>query len=294
MNKTHLEKIKNDNGFIAALDQSGGSTPKALAAYGVTEDQFNNEEEMFELVHEMRTRIIKSPAFDAEHIIGAILFEQTMDSKIDGKYTAEYLADEKGIVPFLKVDRGLAEEVDGSQLMKPITDLDDLLKRANEHNIFGTKMRSVIKGFNREAIKEVVEQQFVIGKQIIDAGLVPIIEPEVDIHSEDKSEIETVMKDDILNELNKLSEDQLVMLKLTLPTEANLYKELVDHPNVIRVVALSGGYSTDVANDKLKENDGISASFSRALTQDLHVSQSDETFNKTLEEAVKSIYDASL
>src|SRR5690625_3885047 len=209
---------------------------------------------MFELVHEMRTRIIKSPAFDAEHIIGAILFEQTMDSKIDGKYTAEYLADDKGIVPFLKVDRGLAEEVDGSQLMKPITDLDDLLKRANEHNIFGTKMRSVIKGFNREEIKEVVEQQFVIGKQNIDAGLVPIIEPDVDIQSEDKSEIETVMKYDILNELNKLSEDQLLMLKLTLPTEANLFKELVDHPNAIRVVALSGGYSTDVANNKLKEN----------------------------------------
>src|SRR5699024_10808619 len=216
----------------------------------------------FELVHEMRTRIIKSPAFDAEHIIGAILFEESMDSKIDGKYTPEFLSDEKGIVQLFKVDRGLAEEVDGSQLMKPITDLDELLKRANEHNIFGTKMRSVSKGCNREAIKEVVEQQFVIGKQIIDAGLVPIMEPEVDIHSEDKSEIETVMKDDILNELNKLSEDQLVMLKLTLPTEANLFKELVDHQNVIRVVALSGGYSKDVDNNKLKENDSISTTFS--------------------------------
>src|SRR5690625_1286623 len=294
MNKTHLEKIKNDNGFIAALDQSGGSTPKALAAYGVTEDQFNNEEEMFELVHEMRTRIIKSPAFDAEHIIGAILFEQTMDSKIDGKYTAEYLADDKGIVPFLKVDRGLAEEVDGSQLMKPITDLDDLLKRANEHNIFGTKMRSVIKGFNREAIKEVVEQQFEIGKQIIDAGLVPIIEPEVDIHSPEKEKIEAFMKDDILFQLDQLAEDELVMLKLTIPTEVNLFKELVAHPNVIRVVALSGGYTTEDANEKLKKNDGVIASFSRALTQDLRVDQSDEVFNDTLEKAVKSIYEASL
>src|SRR5699024_1692971 len=208
MNKTHLEKIKNDNGFIAALDQSGGSTPKALAAYGVTEDQFNNEEEMFELVHKMRTRIIKSPAFDAEHIIGAILFEHSMDSKINGKYTGEYFGDDKGTVQLIIVDRVLAEEGEGAKSTQSSTDVEDWLKRANEHNIFGTKMSSVIKGFNREAIKEVVEQQFVIGKQIIDAGLVPIIEPEVDIHSEDKSEMETVMKDDILNELNKLSEDQ--------------------------------------------------------------------------------------
>lgn len=294
MNKTHLEKIKSNKGFIAALDQSGGSTPKALGAYGVTEDKFNNDDEMFELVHEMRTRIIKSPAFDSEHIIGAILFEQTMDSKIDGLYTADYLADKKQVVPFLKVDRGLADEVDGSQLMKPMDDLDELLKHANERNIFGTKMRSVIKGFNESAIKEVVKQQFDIGKQIIAAGLVPIIEPEVDIHSEDKAKIEPVMKEDILAELNKLAEDELVMLKLTLPTEANLYKELVAHPNVIRVVALSGGYTTEDANNKLKNNDGVIASFSRALTQDLQVDQSDKEFNKTLEKAVKSIYDASL
>ncbi len=294
MNKTHLEKIKSNKGFIAALDQSGGSTPKALGAYGVTEDKFNNDDEMFELVHEMRTRIIKSPAFDSDHIIGAILFEQTMDSKIDGLYTADYLADKKQVVPFLKVDRGLADEVDGSQLMKPMDDLDELLKHANERNIFGTKMRSVIKGFNESAIKEVVKQQFDIGKQIIAAGLVPIIEPEVDIHSEDKAKIEPVMKDDILAELNKLAEDELVMLKLTLPAEANLYKELVAHPNVIRVVALSGGYTTEDANNKLKNNDGVIASFSRALTQDLQVDQSDEEFNKILQEAVKSIYDASL
>lgn len=294
MNQTHLEKVKNNKGFIAALDQSGGSTPKALGAYGVTEDKFDNDEEMFELVHEMRTRIIKSPAFDSNHIIGAILFEQTMDSKIDGLYTADYLADEKQIIPFLKVDKGLADEKDGSQLMKPMPDLDELLKHANERNIFGTKMRSVIKGFNEPAIKEVVKQQFAIGKQIIAAGLVPIIEPEVDIHSEDKAKIEPVMKEDILAELNKLAEDELVMLKLTLPTEANLYKELVAHPNVIRVVALSGGYTTEDANNKLKKNDGVIASFSRALTQDLQVDQSEEEFSKTLQEAVKSIYDASL
>lgn len=294
MNKTHLEKIRSNKGFIAALDQSGGSTPKALGAYGVTEDQFSNDDEMFELVHDMRTRIIKSPAFDSEHIIGAILFEQTMDSKIDGLYTADYLADKKQIVPFLKVDKGLADEKNGSQLMKPLTDLDELLKRANERNIFGTKMRSVIKGFDEAAIKEVVKQQFDIGKQIIAAGLVPIIEPEVDIHSEDKVKIEPVMKKDILDELNKLAEDELVMLKLTLPTEANLFKELVAHPNVIRVVALSGGYTTEDANDKLQQNDGVIASFSRALTQDLSVDQSEEEFDKTLAVAVESIYKASL
>lgn len=294
MNQAHLDKVKNNKGFIAALDQSGGSTPKALAAYGVAEDTYDGTEEMFKLVHDMRTRIITSPAFDPEYIIGAILFEQTMDSKIDGLYTADYLADKKQIVPFLKVDRGLADEKDGSQLMKPLTDLDELLKRANERNIFGTKMRSVIKGFNETAIKEVVKQQFDIGKQIIAAGLVPIIEPEVDIHSEDKVKIEPVMKKDILDELNKLAEDELVMLKLTLPTEANLYKELVAHPNVIRVVALSGGYTTEDANNKLEQNEGVIASFSRALTQDLRVDQSEEEFNKTLEEAVESIYKASL
>ncbi len=294
MNQAHLDKIKNNKGFIAALDQSGGSTPRALAAYGVTEDKYDNEDEMFKLVHEMRTRIITSPSFNPDHIIGAILFEQTMDSKIDGMYTADYLANEKQVVPFLKVDKGLADEVNGSQLMKPMPELDELLKRANERNIFGTKMRSVIKGYNEEAIKEVVKQQFDIGKQIIKADLVPIIEPEVDIHSEEKEKIESFMKDEILSELNKLDSDELVMLKLTIPTEANLYKELVEHPNVIRVVALSGGYTTEDANNKLKQNDGVIASFSRALTQDLRVDQSDETFDETLAEAVKSIYEASL
>lgn len=294
MNQAHLDKIKNNKGFIAALDQSGGSTPKALAAYGVTEDTYDSTDEMFKLVHEMRTRIITSPAFDSDKILGAILFEQTMDSKIDGMYTADYLADKKDIVPFLKVDKGLAEEDNGVQLMKPMPDLADLLKRANERHIFGTKMRSVIKGFNESAISQVVEQQFEIGKQIVKAGLVPIIEPEVDIHSPEKAQIESFMKDDILFQLDQLAEDELVMLKLTIPTEENLYKELVAHPNVIRVVALSGGYTTEDANEKLKKNDGVIASFSRALTQDLRVDQSDDTFNDTLEKAVQSIYEASI
>ncbi len=294
MNEAQLDIIKNNQGFIAALDQSGGSTPKALAAYGVAEDTYDNEGEMFTLVHEMRTRIITSPAFDAKHIIGAILFEQTMDSKIDGLYTAEFLADKKQIVPFLKVDKGLADEENGAQLMKPMPDLDELLQRAKERHIFGTKMRSVIKGFNENAISAVVKQQFDVGKQIITAGLVPIIEPEVDIHSPEKEQIENFLKDDILSQLNNLAEDELVMLKLTIPTKANLYKELIDHPNVIRVVALSGGYPTDEANEKLAKNDGLIASFSRALTQDLRVDQTDDTFNETLKNAVQSIYDASI
>ncbi|APC47830.1 fructose bisphosphate aldolase [Virgibacillus halodenitrificans] len=294
MQQHQLEKIKNGKGFIAALDQSGGSTPKALAAYGVPETAFSNEDEMFDLVHQMRTRIITSPAFNPEHILGAILFEQTMDSKIDGKYTGDYLAEEKGIVPFLKVDLGLAEESNGVQLMKPITDLDDKLSRANERHIFGTKMRSVIKEPNAEGIKAVVDQQFEVGKQIIAAGLVPIIEPEVDINSTEKEKCEEMLKEEILRHLNELSEDQPVMLKLTIPTVANTYKELIDHPRVVRVVALSGGYSTDVANQKLKENDGLIASFSRALSQDLNVNQTDEEFNAELEKAVKSIYEASI
>ncbi|WP_077356701.1 fructose bisphosphate aldolase [Virgibacillus halodenitrificans] len=294
MQQHQLEKIKNGKGFIAALDQSGGSTPKALAAYGVPETAFSNEDEMFDLVHQMRTRIITSPAFNPEHILGAILFEQTMDSKIDGKYTGDFLAEEKGIVPFLKVDLGLAEESNGVQLMKPITDLDDKLSRANERHIFGTKMRSVIKEPNAEGIKAVVDQQFEVGKQIIAAGLVPIIEPEVDINSTEKEKCEEMLKEEILRHLNELSEDQPVMLKLTIPTVANTYKELIDHPRVVRVVALSGGYSTDVANQKLKENDGLIASFSRALSQDLNVNQTDEEFNAELEKAVKSIYEASI
>lgn len=294
MNKQHLEQMKNGKGFIAALDQSGGSTPKALAAYGVPENSYSNEDEMFDLVHEMRTRIITAPAFDSEYILGAILFEQTMDRKIEGKYTGDYLADEKGIVPFLKVDKGLDIEENGVQLMKPIDNLDETLGRANDRNIFGTKMRSVIKEANEQGIKAVVDQQFEIGKKIIASGLVPIIEPEVDINSRDKEKSEEILREQIIEHLNDLSEDQNVMLKLSIPTNPNAYKELIDHPRVIRVVALSGGYSRDEANEKLKENEGLIASFSRALSEDLSADQSDEEFNAALKDAVESIYDASV
>jgi len=288
-----FEKVKNGKGFIAALDQSGGSTPKALAAYGIPKDRYSSDEEMFNLVHEMRTRIITSPAFDSEKILGAILFEHTMDNKIEEKYTAEYLLD-KGIVPFLKVDKGLADEENNVQMMKPIAGLDDLLKRANEHKIFGTKMRSVIKDYNEEGIKAVVDQQFEIGKEIINAGLVPIIEPEVDIHNPNKEKTEDLLKDEIQKHLDNLGDDEFVMLKLTIPTETNLYKSLIEHPMVIRVVALSGGYTTEDANEKLKQNEGLIASFSRALTQDLNVDQTDDEFNQTLARAVESIYEASI
>ncbi|GER68050.1 fructose-bisphosphate aldolase class 1 [Weizmannia acidilactici] len=294
MRENQFDKVKNGKGFIAALDQSGGSTPKALANYGISKEAYTTEEEMFDLIHQMRTRIITSPAFDSKYILGAILFEQTMDRQIEGMYTAEYLAEKKGIVPFLKVDKGLAEPADGVQLMKPIPNLDTLLQRANQHHIFGTKMRSVIKEANPEGIKAVMDQQFEIAKQIISAGLVPIIEPEVDIHSQDKEKSEELLKVELLNHLNALSEDENVMLKLTIPTSANAYKELVQHPRVFRVVALSGGYSREEANKKLKENDGIIASFSRALTEDLNVDQTAEAFNAALEKAVKSIYDASV
>lgn len=294
MEQGQFEKMKNGKGFIAALDQSGGSTPKALAGYGVSEDAYSNTDEMFDMVHKMRTRIITSPAFDSNYILGAILFEQTMDSKIEGIYTGEFLAEKKGVVPFLKVDKGLAEESNGVQLMKPNPGLDDTLKRANERHIFGTKMRSVIKEANLEGIKAVVEQQFQVGKQIIAAGLVPIIEPEVDINSPEKEKIEALLKAEILNSLNKLSEKEHVMLKLTIPTKANTYKELIEHPNVVRVVALSGGYSRDDANEKLKANDGLIASFSRALSQDLNVNQTDEEFNAAIKKAVDSIYEASI
>ena len=290
---SHLDKVTNGNGFIAALDQSGGSTPKALRLYGISEDSYDTEEEMFDLVHKMRTRIVTSPAFTSDKILGAILFEQTMESKVDGKYTAEYLAD-KGIAPFLKVDKGLADKENGVQLMKPMPELDELLNRANEHGIFGTKMRSVIHEANEDAIKEVVKQQFDIGKRILDKDLVPIIEPEVDIHSEDKEKIEDIMKVAILDELEKLEEGQDVMLKLTIPSVRNNFKELVEHPRVIRVVALSGGYSRATANELLKENDGIIASFSRGLTEGLSVDQTDEEFNNMLEDSVEKIYDASV
>lgn len=293
MNQEQLDKVKQGHGFIAALDQSGGSTPKALKAYGVNEDQYTNEDEMFDMVHEMRSRIITSPSFTSDKVLGAILFEQTMDREVEGQYTGDYLAD-KGIVPFLKVDKGLADLENGVQLMKPMPDLEDLLARANDRHIFGTKMRSNVLSANKEGITAVVEQQFEVGKQIIAAGLVPIIEPEVSINAEDKEEIEEILRDAILEELNGLAEDELVMLKLTIPTVPNLYKELVDHPNVIRVVALSGGYTRTEANNLLKENDGIIASFSRALSSDLNASQSAEEFDSSLAEAIDSIFDASV
>lgn len=293
MNQEQFDKVKNGKGFIAALDQSGGSTPKALLAYGVQEDAYSNEDEMFDLVHEMRTRIITSPSFNADQIIGAILFEQTMDREIEGKYTSEYLAD-KGIVPFLKVDKGLADEKDGVQLMKPIPDLDKLLERANERGVFGTKMRSNILEPNEEGIKEVVDQQFEVGKQILAAGLMPIIEPEVNVYSDNKEKSEQILKEEIEKHLDQLTDDQQVMLKLSIPTNANEYKSLIEHPKVLRVVALSGGYSRDEANEKLKKNDGLIASFSRALASDLNVNQSDEEFDRKLKEAVDTIYDASV
>ena len=293
MNTEQLEKIKTGKGFIAALDQSGGSTPKALKDYGVTEDQYNSEDEMFNLVHDMRTRIVASPAFTSDKIVGAILFEQTMDRTVDGKYTGDYLAD-KGIVPFLKVDKGLDEQKDGVQLMKPMPELDSLLSRANERNIFGTKMRSNILELNKDGIDLVVKQQFDVAKQIIAAGLVPIIEPEVNINAENKADIEAYLADSILTELNKLNDDQLVMLKLTIPTNPNQYQTLINHQNVVRVFALSGGYSRDEANNLLKANDGLIASFSRALISDLNVNQSDEEFDRILGETIESIYDASV
>ncbi|WP_106766360.1 fructose bisphosphate aldolase [Paenibacillus faecalis] len=294
MNTKQLDQIRSGKGFIAALDQSGGSTPKALQQYGVQESSYSNDEEMFELVHEMRTRIIKSPAFDSRYIIGAILFENTMDRTIDEQFTADYLWEKKGIVPFLKVDKGLAELEDGVQLMKPIPDLNELLKRAGKRNIFGTKMRSVIKEANAAGIKKVVEQQFSIGKQVLDMGLVPIIEPEVDIYSEDKAASEKILKDEIFAQLSTLSQDEKVMLKLSIPTEDNFYSELMEQPQVIRIVALSGGYTQKEANDKLERNQGLIASFSRALSQGLNVNQTDDEFNAMLSKSIQNIYKASI
>jgi len=294
MNTKQLDRIHTGKGFIAALDQSGGSTPKALLQYGISEDSYSTEEEMYALVHEMRTRIIKSPAFNSEHILGAILFENTMDRFIDGQLTADYLWEQKGIVPFLKVDKGLSELEDGVQLMKPISGLNDLLQRALSRNIFGTKMRSVIKEANPVGIKKVVEQQFEIGNQIAQMGLVPIIEPEVDIYSADKAASEKLLKDEISAQLAALGKDVKIMLKLSIPTEDNFYRDLMDDPHVVRIVALSGGYSQAEANEKLSRNDGLIASFSRALSQDLTAGQSDEEFNATLASSVQSIYKASL
>lgn len=294
MNKKQLEQMKSKDGFIAALDQSGGSTPNALTAYGVMEDSYTNDEEMFDAVHEMRTRIISSAAFNSDSIIGAILFEQTMDREIEGKKTADYLWEQKGIVPFVKVDKGLAEEENGVQMMNPYPELNQLLERANNRNVFGTKMRSVIKKANKEGIEAVVKQQFDWAKQISAAGLVPIVEPEVDIHSEDKAEIEEILNEALLSELNALDDDVLVMLKLTIPSEAGTYEKSDAHPNVIRTVALSGGYSMIDANEKLQRTPYMTASFSRALAQNLSYSQSDQEFDESLKTAVESIYDASV
>ncbi|CAH1058029.1 fructose bisphosphate aldolase [Paenibacillus pseudetheri] len=294
MNMKQWDRIRTGQGFIAALDQSGGSTPKALLQYGIKEDSYSNEDQMYAMVHEMRTRIIKSPAFDSKYILGAILFENTMDRLIDGKYTADYLWEEKGIVPTLKIDKGLDEPENGVQLMKPIPGLSDLLKRANERNIFGTKMRSVIKEANPSGIKKVVEQQFEVGKQILEAGLVPIIEPEVDIHSTDKTTSEKLLKEELSAQLTKLGKDVKVMLKLSIPTEDNFYRELMDDPHVLRIVALSGGYTQAEANDKLAHNQGLIASFSRALSQGLSAGQSDEEFNMLLSKSVEAIYAASI
>ena len=293
MNQKQLEQMKNGKGFIAALDQSGGSTPKALKAYGVAEDAYKNEEEMFDLIHAMRTRIIKSKSFD-ERILGAILFEQTMDRTIDGKKTGDFLWEEKHVVPFLKIDKGLADEKDGVQLMKDMPSLDDLLKHAVERHIFGTKERSVIKTAAPGPIKAVVAQQFEIGKKVLSYGLVPIIEPEVDIHLAEKKEAEAVLKEEILRELDALAENQNVMLKLTIPTVNDFYKELIVHPRVIRVVALSGGYSREDANELLAQNPGLIASFSRALAEGLFAQQSDEEFNEILGKSIEGIYEASI
>ena len=293
MNNDQLEKVRNDDGFIAALDQSGGSTPKALKLYGVEEDAYSGDEEMFDRIHEMRSRIIKSDSFNGDRILGAILFEMTMDRDIDGRGTADYLWNVKRVVPFLKVDKGLADEADGVQLMKPIPDLEPLLKRANEKGVFGTKMRSVIKLANEKGINDVVDQQFDIGRQILDAGLVPIIEPEVDIHSPEKAEAEALLKAAILRRLEQLGDNEQIMLKLTLPTEENFYADLVDHPRVLRVVALSGGYSREEANDKLSQNNGVIASFSRALTEGLTAQQSENEFDSSLDDSIGSIFEAS-
>ncbi len=292
MNSEQLEKARGGAGFIAALDQSGGSTPKALKLYGISEDAYSNDEEMFNLVHEMRTRIITSPAFDGDRIMGAILFEDTMDRAIEGRPTTDYLWNVKRVVPFLKVDKGLADEKDGAQVMKPIPGLDDLLARARDKGVFGTKMRSVIK-LPGAGLDAVVAQQFEIGRQILAAGLVPIIEPEVDIHSPRKAEAEDQLKAGLLEGVNKLGADQNVMLKLTLPDTDNLYRDLVDHPKVVRVVALSGGYSRDEACEKLSRNNGVIASFSRALTEGLTAQQSDDEFNATLDAAIAEIAKAS-
>jgi fructose-bisphosphate aldolase, class I len=294
MNKEQFEKIRRGDGFIAALDQSGGSTPKALRLYGIGEDTYADEAQMFDRIHEMRTRIITSPAFDGDRIIGAILFENTMDREIEGRGSAEYLWSAKRVVPFLKVDKGLAPEANGVQLMKPMPDLDRLLDRGKEKGIFGTKMRSVVKLADPAGVQAIAEQQFEIGRQILDAGLVPILEPEIDIKSPEKREAEDLLRERLLAGLDGIGDDQVVMFKLTLPEEDDLYRELVDHPKILKVVALSGGYSREEANARLARNHGVVASFSRALTEGLTAQQSDEEFNAMLDQSIQSIYEASV
>ncbi|MEA2499556.1 MAG: fructose-bisphosphate aldolase, class [Actinomycetota bacterium] len=294
LNREQFEKVKSGDGFIAALDQSGGSTPKALRLYGVEESSYSNDDEMFALIHEMRARIVTSPAFNGDRILGAILFEQTLDREIGGRSATDYLWAEKNVVPFLKVDKGLADEADGVQLMKPMPDLDKLLDRALEQNVFGTKMRSVVKLADPKGIEGIVEQQFEIGQRIADRGLVPILEPEIDIKSPQKSEAEALLRDHIMKRLEEVPNSMSLLFKLTLPEEDNFYSDLVDHPKVVRVVALSGGYSRDEANARLSRNKGVVASFSRALTADLSVDQSDAEFNAALEAAIASIYAASI
>ena len=293
MNTEMYEKMRTGKGFIAALDQSGGSTPKALRLYGLDETSYTNDAEMYDRIHEMRSRIITSPEFNGDRILGAILFEMTMDRQVEGLGTAEYLWTRKQVVPFLKVDKGLADEVDGAQVMKPMPDLAALLDRAVRHGVFGTKMRSVIKDANPAGVKAVVDQQFEVGKQILDAGLMPIIEPEVDIHSPHKAQTEDLLKAALLAQLEDLG-DRQVIFKLTLPTQDGFYSDLVAHPRVLRVVALSGGYSRAEANEKLAHNPGVVASFSRALTEGLTAQQSDAEFDAALDSAIAGIYAASI
>jgi fructose-bisphosphate aldolase class I len=293
MNEQMFQKVKNDDGFIAALDQSGGSTPKALKLYGIAEDAYSGDEEMFRVMHEMRTRIITSPSFNGDRILGAILFERTMDSDIEGRGSADYLWSTKNVVPFIKVDKGLADEADGVQLMKPIPDLNDLVGRAVGKGLFGTKMRSVIKLADQGGIKSILDQQFELAHQILAGGLIPIIEPEVDIKSPQKADAEALLKAGILERVGALSSDQHVMLKLTLPDADDLYADLVAHPQVLRVVALSGGYTREDANARLARNHGVVASFSRALTEGLTAQQSDDEFNRALDTSIQTIFDAS-
>lgn len=294
MNQEMLSQMRFGKGFIAALDQSGGSTPKALKLYGLDESSYGNEAEMFDRIHEMRSRLITSPSFNGDRVIGAILFEMTMERTIEGMGTAEFLWQKKHVVPFLKVDNGLADEVDGVQLMKPIPQLGARIEAANRHGVFGTKMRSVINLANASGIRAIVSQQFEFGKEIIAGGLVPIIEPEVNIKSPEKQEAENILKKELIEFVSSLSEGQEIMLKLSLPTEADLYKELVGHPRVVRVVALSGGYSREEANSLLAKNHGVIASFSRALTEGLSAQQSDSEFNEALDKTIQGIYEASL